>query len=152
MLWDWLMYEKGLAPTPMCQWLLCRRREYPIQYRWKHNAHVRPRAGQRPQQSYAIETGATQLYMREIRGDGSVPVVHLSVKRIKGEAPAPKPLDELAKEAAVLIASGVKATHMITTTFGSTFREQNCAHSHSLERECKWRKTKDVNGRGLWAR
>jgi hypothetical protein len=68
--------------------------------------------------------GATQLYMREIRGDGSVPVVRLSVQRVKGEAPAPKSMDELAKEAAVLIASGVKATHMITTTFGQLSENQ----------------------------
>jgi hypothetical protein len=119
MLWDWLMYEKGIGnetDVPMATFV--------VDDNTKYNADgsitltISPESANGRSNYMQSKPGATQVYMREIRGDGSVPPVHLSVKRIKGEAPAGKSMDELAKEAAVLIASGVKATHMITTTFG----------------------------------
>jgi hypothetical protein len=119
MLWDWLMYEKGIGSetdVPMATFV--------VDENTKYNADgsitltVSPEPADGRSNYMQSKPGATQIYMREIRGDGTIPPVHLSVKRIKGEAPAGKSIDELAKEAAVLIASGVKATHMITTTFG----------------------------------
>jgi hypothetical protein len=119
MLWDWLMYEKGIADNtdiPMGTFVIDQNTKY------NEDGSVTLTIGPEPANGASnyiqSKPGATQVYMREIRGDGSVTPVRLSVKRIKGEAPAKKSMDELAKEAAVIIASGVKATHMITTTFG----------------------------------
>lgn len=125
MMWNWLMYERGIGndtDVPMAT--------YVIDENTKYNADgsVTLTLGPDPANGRSnylqSKSGATQIYMREIRGDGSVPPVRLSVKRTKGEAPAPKSMDELAQEAAVLIASGVKATHMITTTFGQLSENQ----------------------------
>jgi hypothetical protein len=119
MLWDWLMYEKGVGnetDVPMSTFV--------VDENTKYNADgsitltISPEPANGRSNYMQAKKGATQVYMREIRGDGSVPPVHLSVKRVKGGPPATKSMDELAREAAVLIASGVKATHMITTTFG----------------------------------
>ena len=119
MLWDWLMYEKGIGSetdVPMATFVVDENTKYNADGSITLTLGPEPANGR---SNYVqSKPGATQIYMREIRGDGTVPPVQLSVKRIKGEAPAKKSMDELAKEAAVLIASGVKATHMITTTFG----------------------------------
>lgn len=119
MLWDWLMYEKGIGnetDVPMATFVVDENTKY------NADGSITLTVGPEPANSRSnymqSKPGATQIYMREIRGDGSVPPVRLSVKRIKGAPPAMKSMDELAQEAAVLIASGVKATHMITTTFG----------------------------------
>ena len=119
MLWDWLMYEKGIGSdtdVPMATFVVDENTKYNTDGSITLTLGPEPANGR--SNYIQSKTGATQIYMREIRGDGSVPPVHLSVKRIKGEAPAKKSMEELAKEAAVLIESGVKATHMITTTFG----------------------------------
>lgn len=118
MLWDWLMYENGFAGTDI------QMAAFVVDENTKYNADgsitltVGPEPANGRSNYMQSKKGATQIYMREIRGDGSVPPVHLAVKRVKGNAPPKKSMDELAKEASVLIASGVKATHMITTTFG----------------------------------
>jgi hypothetical protein len=113
------MYEKGIADNtdnPLATFVVDEQTEY------NSDGSITLTVGPEPANGRSnymqSKPGATQIYMREIRGDGSVPAVRLSVKRIKGEPPIGKSMDELAKEAAILIASGVKATHMITTTFG----------------------------------
>ncbi len=119
MLWDWLMYEKGInddTDVPMATFVVDENTKYNADGSITLTLGPEPANGRG--NHIQSKPGATQMFMREIRGDGSVQAVHLSLKRIKGEAPTPKTMDELAKEAAVLIASGVKATHMITTTFG----------------------------------
>jgi hypothetical protein len=125
MLWDWLMYERGIGDetdVPMATFVVDENTQYNADGSITLTLGPEPANGR--SNYMQSKPGATQLYMREIRGDGSVPVVRLSVQRVKGEAPAPKSMDELAKEAAVLIASGVKATHMITTTFGQLSENQ----------------------------
>lgn len=125
MLWDWMMFERGISDNsdiPMASFV--------VDENTKYNADgsitltVGPEPANGRSNYMQSKPGATQIYIREIRGDGSVPVIRLSVKRIKGEAPVMKSMDDLAKEAAVLIASGVKATHMITTTFGALSENQ----------------------------
>jgi hypothetical protein len=65
-----------------------------------------------------LKPGAKQIYIREIRGDGSLPAVGLSVKRTSGAARKGKSLDELGEEAAVYLAAGVVATNNVTKVFG----------------------------------
>jgi hypothetical protein len=124
-LWDWLMYEKGIAEdtdVPMATFVVDENTKYNADGSITLTLGPEPANGR--SNYMQSKPGATQLYMREIRGDGSVPVVRVSVQRVKGQAPAQKSMDELAKEAAVLIASGAKATHMITTTFGQLTENQ----------------------------
>lgn len=124
-LWDWLMYERGIGDdtdVPMATFVVDENTKYNADGSITLTLGPEPANGR--SNYMQSKPGATQLYMREIRGDGSVPVVRLSVQRVKGEAPAQKSMDELAKEAAVLIASGAKATHMITTTFGQLSENQ----------------------------
>ena len=71
-----------------------------------------------------LKPGAKQIYIREIRGDGSLPPVRLSVKRIRGEPRKSKPLEELGKEAATYLAAGVVATNNVTKVFGELAENQ----------------------------
>lgn len=71
-----------------------------------------------------LKPGAKQIYIREIRGDGSLPAVGLSVKRTSGEPRKPKSLDELGKLAAHYLAGGVVATNNVTKVFGDLTENQ----------------------------
>jgi hypothetical protein len=66
-----------------------------------------------------LKPGVKQIHCREIRGDGSLPAVRMSIRRTSGAAPASKTLDELSKEAANYIAAAVAATIRIDVVFGS---------------------------------
>lgn len=66
-----------------------------------------------------LKPGVKQVFVREIRGDGSLPPVRLAIQRTKGAAPKGKTLDELSKEAATYIDSGIDGTGKITVVFGS---------------------------------
>ncbi len=70
-----------------------------------------------------LKPGAKQVLAREIRGDGSLPVVRLAVKRTRGTAKV-KSLEAQAEEAASLVASGVKATVNISVAFGHLAENQ----------------------------
>lgn len=66
-----------------------------------------------------LKSGVKQIFVREIRGDGSLPAVRLSIKRTNGPTPKSKTLAELSTEAASYIDAAVAATKNITVTFGS---------------------------------
>lgn len=65
-----------------------------------------------------LKPGAKQVLVREIRGDGSLPVVRLAVKRTGGTPPARKTFSDLANEAAGYLAAGTVATTNISVGFG----------------------------------
>lgn len=65
-----------------------------------------------------LKPGAKQVYVREIRGDGSLPAVRLSVRRIGGGPPPDLSLHERGVEAANYLAAGVNATNNVTKIFG----------------------------------
>ena len=65
-----------------------------------------------------LKPGAKQIFIREIRGDGSLPAVGLSVKRTSGEPRKAKSLEELGEVAATYLAGGVVATNNVTKVFG----------------------------------
>ena len=65
-----------------------------------------------------LKPGVKQILAREIRGDGSLPAVRMSIRRTKGPAPGPKAIEEMAAEAATYIASGVEGIINISTVFG----------------------------------
>ena len=71
-----------------------------------------------------LKPGAKQIFVREIRGDGSLPPIGFSIKRTAGEAPKSKSMDELSREAALYVASGVVATNNVTTVFGELAENQ----------------------------
>lgn len=119
MLWDWLMFENGITEStdiPMFT--------YVIDNGTKRNADgtitltFGPEPAQGRSNHIQFKPGVKQIFLREIRGNGAVPVIQLTIRRTKGDAPAAKTMDDLAKEAALYITAGVKGTHLITTTFG----------------------------------
>lgn len=65
-----------------------------------------------------LKPGAKQILAREIRGDWSLPMVRLAVRRTGGPTPKSKTMDELADEAAGFVASGVSATVNFSVGFG----------------------------------
>jgi hypothetical protein len=71
-----------------------------------------------------LKPGAMQILVREIRGTSSEPPARLAIKRMSGPAPSSKSLDELAKDAAVYLAGGVKATNNVTQVFGALEENQ----------------------------
>lgn len=71
-----------------------------------------------------LKPGAKQIFVREIRGDGSLPPARLSVTRTSGEAPKKKSLEELGEEAAVYLAAGVVSTNNVTELFGELKENQ----------------------------
>jgi hypothetical protein len=71
-----------------------------------------------------LKPGVKQIFIREIRGDGSLPPVSMSIKRTKGEAPKSKSLDQLAQEAALYVDSGVEGTLKITLVMGNLAENQ----------------------------
>jgi hypothetical protein len=71
-----------------------------------------------------LKPGVKQVFIREIRGDGSLPPVPMSIKRTKGEAPKSKSLDQLADEAALYVDSGVEGTLKITLVMGNLAENQ----------------------------
>lgn len=65
-----------------------------------------------------LKPGVKQILAREIRGDGSLPAVRMSIRRTKGAAPMTKTIDELATEAATYVTAGVEGIVNISTVFG----------------------------------
>jgi hypothetical protein len=125
MLYDWLQYETGTKE----------RSDVPVDTLEVTSATPRNpdgsvtlTVGPDPANGRAnhlqLKPGVKQVFVREIRGDGSLPAVRMSIKRTKGEAPKGKSLDELSKEAAVYIDSGVEGTGKITVVFGSLAENQ----------------------------
>lgn len=68
-----------------------------------------------------LKPGVKQIFVREIRGDWSLPPVRLSIRRTNGVVPATKSLDELAAEAATYIAAAVHGTINLEVVFGKIF-------------------------------
>ena len=71
-----------------------------------------------------IKPGAKQILVREIRGDWSLPSVKLAVKRVKGDVPKIKTLEEMSKKAAMYIGLGVVAVGNISIGFGELKENQ----------------------------
>lgn len=71
-----------------------------------------------------LKPGAKQIFVREIRGDGSLPAARLSIIRTSGEAPKKKSLEELGEEAAIYLATGVVSTNNVTQLFGELKENQ----------------------------
>lgn len=71
-----------------------------------------------------LKQGVKQIFVREIRGDGALPAVRLSIRRTKGPAPASKTIDELGAEAAVYIASAVEGSIQVDRVFGKRSENQ----------------------------
>lgn len=125
MVYNWLMFEDGTLAS------------YDIPLAAIEITDATPRnpdgsitllAGPEPangRQNYLqLKPGAKQILIREIRGDGSLPAVRLSVKRTSGEPPKPQSVDELGKVAAHYLAGGVVATNNITKVFGEMNENQ----------------------------
>jgi hypothetical protein len=125
MLYDWLQYETGTkersdVPVDTIEITAATPRN--------PDGSVTLTVGPDPANGRAnhlqLKSGVKQVFVREIRGDGSLPAVQMAIKRTKGEAPKSKSLDELSKEAAVYIDSGVEGTGKITVVFGSLAENQ----------------------------
>ena len=71
-----------------------------------------------------LKPGVKQIFIREIRGDGSLPPVSMSIRRTKGETPKVKSLDLLAAEAAGYVDAGVEGTLKITLVMGQLAENQ----------------------------
>lgn len=68
-----------------------------------------------------LKPGVKQIFVREIRGDWSLPPVGLSIKRTQGSPPSAKATEELGAEAATYIASAVHGTINLEVVFGRIF-------------------------------
>lgn len=125
MLYDWVMYETGTKE----------RSDVPIGTVEITDATPRNADGSitltlgpdsangRPNH-LQLKPGVKQVFVREIRGDGSLPAVRLAIKRTKGPVPAAKTVDQLAREAAFYMDAGVVGTLLITRVFGSLAENQ----------------------------
>lgn len=71
-----------------------------------------------------LKPGVRQIFVREIRGDGSLPAVQLAVKRTAGPIPKARTLDELSAEAANYIAAATRSTLVIERVFGQLIDNQ----------------------------
>lgn len=71
-----------------------------------------------------LKPGVKQIFVREIRGDGTLPAVRLSIRRINGPAPTSKTIAELGAEAAVYIASAVEGSIQVDRVFGKRSENQ----------------------------
>lgn len=68
-----------------------------------------------------LKPGVKQIFVREIRGDWTLPPVRLSIKRTQGTPPPARTIDDLAGEAATYIASAVHGTVNLEVVFGRIF-------------------------------
>jgi hypothetical protein len=120
MLYDWLQYETGTKE----------RSDVPVDTLEITDATPRNRDGSvtvtvSPDSANGrtnhlqLKPGVKQVFMREIRGDGSTIPVAVSIKRTKGAAPKAKSLEALALEAVNYLESGIEGTLKITTVMGN---------------------------------
>lgn len=125
MLYDWLQYESGAnersdVPVDTIEITAATPRN--------PDGSVTLTAGPDPADGRVnhlqFKPGVKQVFVREIRGDGSLPAVRMAIKRVKGEAPRGKSLRELSEEAALYIDSGVAGTGKITVVVGSLAENQ----------------------------
>ncbi|MGL2986620.1 DUF1214 domain-containing protein [Flavobacterium sp. RSSA_27] len=119
MMYDWLMYETGTkerSDVPLGTFV--------VNEKTVRNADgtITLTLGPEPSNGRSnymqLKPGVKQVFYREIRGDQSIPVGNLSVKRTSGEPQKYKSINELAKEAAVYLSAGIVGTLKITTVFG----------------------------------
>lgn len=125
MMYDWLMLENGTSDTtdaPLGTFVVTDKTPRNPDGSITVTAGPEP-AGSSPNH-LQFKPGIKQIFVREIRGDGSIPAVGLAVKRTKGAAPAPMTLDQLAADAANLIDKGVDATLRVSVVFGKLYENQ----------------------------
>lgn len=125
MLYDWLQYETGTKE----------RSDVPVDTLEVTDATPRnpdgsitvtvgPDAANGRTNHLQLKPGVKQVFIREIRGDGAISPVQVSIKRTKGEAPRAKSLDELAREAVTYLESGIDGTLKITLVMGHLAENQ----------------------------
>lgn len=125
MLYDWLQFETGTKE----------RSDVPVDTIEVTDATPRnpdgsvtftvgPNAANGRANHLQLKPGVKQVFIREIRGDGSTPPVQVSINRTKGEAPKVRSLDELAREAVTYFDAGVDGTLKITLVMGHLAENQ----------------------------
>ena len=125
MLYDWLLFETGTkerSDVPIGTFEITD--STPRNPDGSITLTVGPDAANGRQNHVQLKPGVKQVFVREIRGDGSLPAVRLAIKRTGGVPPANKTLEELAAEAVTYIDAGVVGTVNITTVFGSLAENQ----------------------------
>jgi hypothetical protein len=119
MMYDWIMYETGTkerSDVPLGTFV--------VNEKTVRNADgtITLTLGPEPSNGRSnymqLKPGVKQVFYREIRGDQSIPVGKLSVKRTSGEPQKTKSINELATEAAVYLSAGIVGTLKISTVFG----------------------------------
>ncbi len=125
MLYDFLMYENGMNAQ-----LDIPPGAFEVTDKTQRNADgsitltVGPEPANGRPNYLQLKPGVKQVFAREIRGDGSLPAVRLSIKRTKGVAPASKSIDALAAEASIYIAAAVDGTLNRNIVFGKLTENQ----------------------------
>ena len=125
MLYDWLMLENGTADnSDIPVYTLEITDKTPRNSDGSITLTVDPDPANGRPNHLQTRVGVKQVFVREIRGDGSLPAVRLAIRRTEGSPPIAKSIDKLAEEAVALIDAAVPATERVAVTFGKLAENQ----------------------------
>ena len=119
MLYDWLMLENGTADnSDIPVFTLEITDDTPRNPDGSITLTIGPDPANGRPNHLQTRPGVKQVFVREIRGDGSLPAVRLAIERTDGSVPPVSKIEDLAEEAVFLIDAAVPATLRVAVTFG----------------------------------